>query len=60
MPQDLAYPYGEAGDVLQNHHLLVGYSKMTIDALTKTRYHAVELDHLEDEDRKTLGENLGC
>ena len=33
---------------------------MTIDAVAKSRYHAVELDHLEDEDRKTLGENLGC
>ena len=40
--------------------LPVGYSKVTIDAVTKTRYHAVELDHLEDEDRKTPGENLGC
>ena len=40
--------------------LPVGYSKVTIDAVTKTRYHAVELDHLEDEDRKTLGENLDC
>ena len=33
---------------------------MTIDAVTKTRYRAVELDHPKDEDRKTLGENLGC
>ena len=40
--------------------LPVGYSKVTIDAVTKTRYCTVELDHLEDEDRKTLGENLGC
>ena len=36
------------------------YSKVTIDVVTKTRYRAVELDHLEDEVRKTLGENLGC
>ena len=40
--------------------LPIGYSKVTIDATTKTRYRAVELDHLEDEVRKTLGENLGC
>ena len=39
--------------------LPVGYSKVTIDVVTKTRYRAVELDHPEDEDRKTLGENLG-
>ena len=46
--------------MLQNHMLPVGYSKVTIDAVTKTRYRVVELDHPEDEDRKTLGENLGC
>ena len=40
--------------------LPIGYSKVTIDVVTKTRYHTVELDHLEDEDRKTLWENLGC
>jgi len=40
--------------------LPIGYSKVTIDAVTKTRYHAVELDHPKDDDRKTLGENLGC
>jgi hypothetical protein len=58
--QGLAYPCGEAGDVLQNHMLIVGYSKVTTDAVTKTRYRAVELDYPEDEDRKILGENLGC
>jgi hypothetical protein len=36
------------------------YSMVTIDAVAKSRYHAVELDHPKDEDRKTLGENLGC
>ena len=46
--------------MLQNHMLPVRYSKVTIDAVTKARYHAVELDNPEDEDRKTLGENLGC
>ena len=40
--------------------LPIGYSKVSIDAITKTRHCVVELDHLEDEDRKTLGENLGC
>jgi hypothetical protein len=40
--------------------LPVGYSKVTIDALIKTRYRAIELDHPEDEDRKTLGQNLSC
>ena len=45
--------------MLQNHMLPVGYSKVTIDAVTMTKYRAVELDHPEDEDRKTLGENLG-
>ena len=40
--------------------LPVGYSKVTIDVVTKTRYCVVELDHPEDEDRMTLGENLGC
>ena len=58
--QGFAYPCGEVGDVLQNHMLPVGYSKVTIDAVTKTRYRAVELDHPKDDDRKTLGENLGC
>jgi uracil-DNA glycosylase len=58
--QGLAYPCGKAGDVLENHLLSVGYSKVTIDAVTKTRYCAIELDHPENEDRKTLGENLSC
>jgi hypothetical protein len=49
-----------AGDVLQNHQLPIGYSMVTIDVVAKSRYHAVELDHPEDEDRKILGENLGC
>jgi hypothetical protein len=40
--------------------LPVGYSNVTIDVVTKTKYRAVELDHPEDEDRMTLGENLGC
>ena len=40
--------------------LPVRYSKVTIDAVTKTKYRAVELDQLEDEDRKKPGENLGC
>jgi hypothetical protein len=56
----LAYACGEAGDVLQNHQLPMRYSMVTIDAVAKSRYHAVELDHPKDEDRKTLGENLGC
>jgi hypothetical protein len=47
--QGLAYPCGEAGDVLQNHMLPVGYSKVTPDAVTKNRYRAVELDYPEDE-----------
>ena len=46
--------------MLQNHMLPIRYSKVTIDAVTKTRYHAVELDHPEDEDRKTPRGNLGC
>jgi len=58
--QGLAYPCGEVGDVLLNHMLPVGYSKVTIDAVTKTRYRAIELDHPKDEDRKALGENLSC
>ena len=48
------------GIMLQNHMLPVRYSKVTIDAVTKTSYHVIELDHLEDEDRKTPRENLGC
>ena len=56
----LVYPCGKAWDVLQNHQLPIGYSKVTIDAVAKSRYCVVELDHPEDEDRKTLGENLGC
>ena len=58
--QGLAYPCGKAGDVLQNHMLPIRYSKVTIDAVTKTMCHAVELDHPEDEDRKTPRGNLGC
>jgi hypothetical protein len=56
----LVYPCGEAGDVLQNHQLPVGYSKVTIEAVAKSKYSVVELDHQEDEDRKKLRENLGC
>jgi hypothetical protein len=36
--QGLSYPYGEAGDVLENHMFPIGYSKVTIDAVTKTKY----------------------
>ncbi|CAD6255586.1 unnamed protein product [Miscanthus lutarioriparius] len=39
---------------------VISPDRVTIDAVTKTRYRAVELDHPEDEDMKTLGENLGC
>lgn len=50
-----AYPCGKAGDVLDNPPLPVGYCKVAIDAIAKSRYHGIELDHPEDEDRKTLG-----
>ena len=45
--------------MLHNRPLPVAYAKVSIDELAKGRYRAVELDLPEDEDRKTLGQNLG-
>ena len=46
--------------MLHNHPLPIGYSKVAIDAVAKGKYISVEFDHLDDEDRKILGQNLGC
>lgn len=55
----LAFLSGE-GVMLHCRPLPEHYAKVTIDEVVKNRFRRVELDIPGEDDKKTLGENIGC